>query len=368
MRSWLLASFASAALVLVSAVCAYPATVTWSGGGLPANAGWSSPLNWAGGAPPGNPTADAVAFADQGGGTSAVDCAGAAWQVGGLTVSNAAGTHTISLNGKTLAVTGKVSIAPAAGAAGTIETKVNGRACGLDLSDGAGLSVVAPGKIAIVFAANQDAGEKGEYWGLRWKGDHQKELSAMLSGDAKLIAVDTGAINGTAKVSYDDTYTYISVRQVWPPVAAGAHDHDRTLYWLAGGAAVVAGAVAAGSHGGHADPGPPPITPGLSDVTVNSNDIIVTPYDDTAVDGDRVELILNGVTVVADLTLVGPPGTPVALHLNSGVNTLTVHALDEGTTPPNTAAMGISNVTAGPANQSWDLHTGETDSLTITAP
>ena len=105
---------------------------------------------------------------------------------------------------------------------------------------------------------------------------------------------------------------------------------------------------------------------GLTDVTVNARRISITLTDDgSLVDGDRVDVFLNGSKVIDDHTLVGGAGTVFMLDLLSGSNTLRVTALNEGTSSPNTAQLAISNVTVGAAVQSWRLLTGESGSLVI---
>ena len=105
---------------------------------------------------------------------------------------------------------------------------------------------------------------------------------------------------------------------------------------------------------------------GLSDVTVSARHITITLTDDGAlVDGDRVDVFLNGVKVIDNHTLVGGAGTVFALDLLSGSNELRVTALNEGTSPPNTAQLTISDVTAGQAVQSWRLLEGQSGSLVI---
>ena len=78
-----------------------------------------------------------------------------------------------------------------------------------------------------------------------------------------------------------------------------------------------------------------------------------------------MDVFLNGVKVVANHTLVGGAGTVFTLDLLSGSNELRVTALNEGTSPPNTAQLRISDVTAGAPLQSWRLLTGESGSLVI---
>lgn len=107
---------------------------------------------------------------------------------------------------------------------------------------------------------------------------------------------------------------------------------------------------------------------GLTDVTVGSRHISITLIDDgSLVDGDRVDVFLNGAKVIANHTLAGGAGTVFSLDLLAGSNELRVTALNEGTSSPNTAQLRISDVVVGAAVQSWRLLAGESGSLVIDA-
>jgi hypothetical protein len=107
---------------------------------------------------------------------------------------------------------------------------------------------------------------------------------------------------------------------------------------------------------------------GLTDVTVNSRHISITLIDDgSLVDGDRVDVFLNGAKVIDNHTLVGGAGVVFSLDLLAGSNALRVMALNEGTSSPNTAQLRISDVIVGAAVQSWRLLAGEAGSLVIYA-
>jgi hypothetical protein len=86
------------------------------------------------------------------------------------------------------------------------------------------------------------------------------------------------------------------------------------------------------------------------------------------IDGDTVDIVLNGETVGAGHVLIAPPGTDLELTLQAGINLLEVVALNEGSISPNTAELVISHVLEGESIQEWRLVTGESGSLTITAP
>ncbi len=141
-----------------------------------------------------------------------------------------------------------------------------------------------------------------------------------------------------------------------------------TAVILGGLAVAAAGGVAAASSSGGDSSSSSGGTGGLTDVTVSQTTITLTVFDNGAVDGDQIDLTVNGVAQLTDHVLVGPPGTAVAVTLNSGSNSVIVHADNEGTSSPNTAAMDITNVTSGTSSQSWNLMTGENATMNITAP
>jgi archaellum component FlaF (FlaF/FlaG flagellin family) len=107
---------------------------------------------------------------------------------------------------------------------------------------------------------------------------------------------------------------------------------------------------------------------GLSDVTVSRSDITVRLTDNgQEIDGDTVDLYLNGTAIALGHVLVGG-GTTFPLELRAGDNVLEVYAVNEGSVSPNTALLDISDVTEGVSSQEWRLAAGETGRLTITSP
>ena len=106
----------------------------------------------------------------------------------------------------------------------------------------------------------------------------------------------------------------------------------------------------------------------LTDVNVSQRDITISVRDNAAIDGDIIDLTVNGVKVLSNYTLTSSP-YPVAVTLNSGQNTVVVTALNEGSRSPNTVEVRVSHVTSGNAVQvSRGLHTGESVSFNIHAP
>jgi len=104
-------------------------------------------------------------------------------------------------------------------ATGTVETNVSGFSCGLDLAGDAAFVVDEGGAININFLAEQDPGETGEYWGLRWEGDHRADLASLEV--AGLLTINDAAVSGTGGIAYDadNDVTYVCIRDTWPPEA-----------------------------------------------------------------------------------------------------------------------------------------------------
>lgn len=111
----------------------------------------------------------------------------------------------------------------------------------------------------------------------------------------------------------------------------------------------------------------PQASGGWSDVTV-SRRIITMTDNGQEIDGDTVDIVLNGETVGAGHVLAPPPGTVLELVLQAGINLLEAVALNEGSISSNTAELVISHVLEGESIQEWRLATGESGSLTIAAP
>ena len=108
---------------------------------------------------------------------------------------------------------------------------------------------------------------------------------------------------------------------------------------------------------------------GLEDVRVSQRNIDLDLKDNgNVVDGDRIQISLNGEIVIEDHTLTGE-GTIVSLDLKRGSNQVEILALNEGYSSPNTVEVAISHVVEGPSVQVSDgLLTGERAEFTIRAP
>ncbi len=108
-------------------------------------------------------------------------------------------------------------------------------------------------------------------------------------------------------------------------------------------------------------------THGLSDVSVSTRHVTLEVWDNGDIDGDQIDLIVNGQAVLSDYVLSATHHR-VPVDLNSGNNVIMIHADNMGRLGKNTAALQISNVTRGMSSQSWELDTGQTARMTISAP
>ncbi len=106
----------------------------------------------------------------------------------------------------------------------------------------------------------------------------------------------------------------------------------------------------------------------LQNVTVNGLDVTLSIRDPQFVDGDIVNIDVNGTRMVDGYWVNGRYNT-FQLRLQPGDNTITIQARHTGATPPLVSEISLSGVTAGPAVQ-WTrgLNQNETQSFTVTAP
>ncbi|MCE3228514.1 MAG: hypothetical protein K0S32_3065 [Bacteroidetes bacterium] len=73
------------------------------------------------------------------------------------------------------------------------------------------------------------------------------------------------------------------------------------------------------------------------------NELKIIIWDKNYVDGDKVSIYLNGKLLVKNFTL-SKIKKEIILQLEPGSNFLMMEAINEGTEPPNTAAIGITNI------------------------
>jgi hypothetical protein len=143
----------------------------------------------------------------------------------------------------------------------------------------------------------------------------------------------------------------------------------RTVAAALAGAALAASVMAVGCTGSNtAGPTNPPVVPPVAPpagqltptvpttyngrcvdvqgtVTVSSRQVTFQVWDDGTVDGDIISLIVNGTPILSQFTLDGPANkrsVPATLS-NDGYNYVILYAHNEGSIPPNTAALSISD-------------------------
>lgn len=90
--------------------------------------------------------------------------------------------------------------------------------------------------------------------------------------------------------------------------------------------------------------------------------------DHEYVDGDRVQVMINGKVVARQITLSGS-FQPVLVTLEKGENRIEIKALNEGTSSPNTAEFVIYDDMGNVITQNrWNLATGVKASVLIHKP
>jgi len=112
-----------------------------------------------------------------------------------------------------------------------------------------------------------------------------------------------------------------------------------------------------------------PESDGLQNVVVSQREIELVLTDiGNAVDGDRIQISVNGKVILEDHTLTGE-GTVIPISLSKRRNEVEILALNEGSSSPNTVEVSVSHVIEGPSVQvSSGLHTGEIEKFNIKAP
>jgi hypothetical protein len=107
---------------------------------------------------------------------------------------------------------------------------------------------------------------------------------------------------------------------------------------------------------------------GLTDVTVSQREVTISVRDNASIDGDRIDLYLNGKKILSNYTLTSSQ-YGVNVILRSGENEVVVVALNEGDSSPNTVEVSVSHVVKGDTVQvSQGLKTGQSATFKIIAP
>jgi len=105
----------------------------------------------------------------------------------------------------------------------------------------------------------------------------------------------------------------------------------------------------------------------LTDVTVDRRDVTITVWDHGTEDGDIISIYLNGKVMKSKLLLTNKKQS-FRVNLTGGQNRFEVEAVNEGSMPPNTATVEISNVTKGKPSQVYERKSGQRTSMNLTAP
>lgn len=111
-------------------------------------------------------------------------------------------------------------------------------------------------------------------------------------------------------------------------------------------------------------------TGGFSDIGISGFNLMYILRDFGIQDGDLIDLEITQFgrtifTLKSHFLLNG--GSPFNVNLRPGVAQMVITALNEGSSPPNTAEVFIENVVRGDARQTYSLNTGQTAVLRIEA-
>ena len=183
------------------------------------------------------------------------------------------------------------------------------------------------------------------------------------TGEAKEQTVKAGA-NETTVVRFDFPLPK-PVQEALKGGAKATEDEEFSISHLEFGiaaAAIIGGGVvlALNSNHHHID-NDASITVSQRNINVSVKSNLGTP------DGDSINLYVNGAKMLDSYVLTGSDMV-VAVSLSSGMNYIAIEAKNEGTTPPNTGTITISNVTDGNSTHTWSLTAGNTGYLDMEAP
>jgi hypothetical protein len=105
---------------------------------------------------------------------------------------------------------------------------------------------------------------------------------------------------------------------------------------------------------------------GMDDITVNKKVITVTFWDSGGVeDGDMIDILINGKAVFPGITLTFAKQSRT-ITMNADVIVVGFKALNEGSSPPNTASVTFSAVTAGKETQKYSLKKHQAANMNVT--
>ena len=102
----------------------------------------------------------------------------------------------------------------------------------------------------------------------------------------------------------------------------------------------------------------------LTDITVDSDTVTIEFWDHRSEDGDIIDILLNGRPLKSNILLKNAHQS-FPIQLKPGKNVFGVRAVNEGTSPPNTATVKFSNVTSGKDVQVYSIKTGNRTDMNI---
>ena len=109
----------------------------------------------------------------------------------------------------------------------------------------------------------------------------------------------------------------------------------------------------------------PVIDQDLGSIRTNANSINIICRDYQHPDGDRVTILINGIPIIVNIVLQ-QRYQKFNIPLEKGINKITILALNQGTSGPNTAGFKVFNDTGTLlSSNEWNLATGAKATMVI---
>jgi hypothetical protein len=109
----------------------------------------------------------------------------------------------------------------------------------------------------------------------------------------------------------------------------------------------------------------PVIDQDLGSIRTNANSINIICRDYQHPDGDRVTILINGIPIIVNIVLQ-QRYQKFNIPLEKGINKITILALNQGTSGPNTAGFKVFNDTGMLlSSNEWNLATGAKATMVI---
>jgi hypothetical protein len=105
---------------------------------------------------------------------------------------------------------------------------------------------------------------------------------------------------------------------------------------------------------------------GMDDITVNQKAITVTYWDSGRLeDGDMIDILINGKVAFSGIKLTFEKQSQT-INMGSDIIVIGFKALNEGSSPPNTASVTFSAVVDGKETQKYSLKKNQSANMNIT--